>query len=360
MPKKFPLFFIILTCLIGCVADNNKTEEVSGDPMTMTLKETQVPLATSKATQSTSNPGRAAVSTPVPSPTSTVTPSPVPTVAPTASPAPTVTPSPAPTLSINMSSPSNRIPTTTVVPEPTSASINEPTIRWNFMNESQSWESNSNPPECGDIDDLFTVFPVDINNVTQFARPGRLGTGNYDDAVYIAHSALRTDNSSHADQPIKFPAKGFSLASAAQRFESRYSDLVQIKLEFIHPCGLQVRLDHLNSLTGRWSEILRDLPLNEDSNSRITFFPQGVHLVGEGELLSYGIGHPTNVYLDFGVYDLRSKNNIHEYIANEWPDYVGQGDYGICWAGFFGDEIESALHALPAGANPDSDYCDTG
>ena len=273
-------------------------------------------------------------------------------------PAPTLAPSPAPTLATNITSSANQIPTTAVVPEPTSASNNELTIRWHVMNESQSWESNSSPPECGDIDELFTIFPVGINNLTQFARPGRLGTGNYDDAVYIAHGALRTDNSSHAEQPVKFPAKGFSLASAAQRFESRYSDLAQIKLEFIHPCGLQVRIDHLNSLTDKWSEILKDLPLNEDSSSRITFFPQGVHFVSDGELLSYGIGHPTNVYLDFGVYDLRSKNNVHEYIFNEWPEYIGQGDYGICWVGLFGSEIESVLQSLPPGANPDSDYCD--
>lgn len=174
--------------------------------------------------------------------------------------------------------------------------------------------------------------------------------------IYIGHGALRADNSIHDRVTVRFPAEGFSLAQVSRRLESYIeSSEEQIKLEFIHPCGILIRLDHLARLSNRWAIIVEEVPVGIDS--RITFLPQNVHLVEVGEILSEGIGHAANTYLDFGVYDLRKKNNIASYVASDWPDWKGTIDYGICWSTFFGLEIENVLSELPAGANPLTDYC---
>ena len=174
--------------------------------------------------------------------------------------------------------------------------------------------------------------------------------------IFIGHGALRADNSIHDQVTVRFPADGFSLAQVNRRLESYIdSNEEQIKLEFIHPCGILIRLDHLAQLSKRWALIVEEVPVGTDS--RITFLPQNIHFIEVGEILSEGIGHAANTYLDFGVYDLRKKNNIASYIASDWPDWKGTVDYGICWSTFFGLEIENVLSELPAGANPLSDYC---
>ena len=133
-------------------------------------------------------------------------------------------------------------------------------------------------------------------------------------------------------------------------------DEEQVKLEFMHPCGILLRLDHLAQLSDRWATIIQDVPVTSDS--RVTFFPQHTHFVTQGEVIANGIGHASNTYLDFGVYDLRQTNNIASYIATAWPEYTGSADYGICWPELFDAATQELLYSLPAGAVATSDYCD--
>ena len=85
--------------------------------------------------------------------------------------------------------------------------------------------------------------------------------------------------------------------------------------------------------------------------------PLGKYWVGEGEVLAKGICHVNNTYLDFGVYDLRNKNDSAGVITIEWPEYYTKGSYAICWTGLWVSNIKAILENL---VNPDdvSDYCD--
>ena len=254
---------------------------------------------------------------------------------------------PTPTSSSTSDSPTLAPPTSTL-----SDQENSNEVRWQ-VDRNGEWSYIGNPPDCEPFETLFTTFPIEMEYLTQFARPGRTGMG---ETIYIGHGALRADTSIHDQVTVRFPAEGFSLAQVSRRFENYIdSNEEQIKLEFIHPCGLLVRLDHLARLSNRWALIVEGVPLGTDS--RITFFPQNVHFVAAGEILSEGIGHAANTYLDFGVYDFRNKNDVASYVVSHWPDYRGTADYGICWSAFFGAETEKALSELPAGANPLSDYC---
>jgi hypothetical protein len=237
-------------------------------------------------------------------------------------------------------------------PVPTRSSVPS-LVRWTEK-EGTDWAPSSTPPECGSLEEMFGVFPIDSNVLTQFARPGRTGMNG---TIYIAHGALRADNTTYDQIEVRFPAGGFSLYSANRRLEDYINDgEEQVKLEFHHPCGIQVRIDHLAKVTDRWAAIIKDVPIRTDS--RITFMPPGQYSVEAGEILAHAVGHATNTYLDFGVYDLRNKNDSAEMIARDWPEYRGSGDYAICWSGFFGPQIRKLLEGLPAGVVATSDYCD--
>ena len=225
--------------------------------------------------------------------------------------------------------------------------------QWQPSRDGQ-WTSTHDPSQCPPMKEVFKIFPIDTSVITQFARPGRTG---FNSTIYIAHGALRADDTKHDTVTVSFPASGFSLHAVNRRVETYIeSDEEQIKLEFIHPCGILVRLDHLAQLSPKWLDIIDNIPVTSDSH--LTFTQQNVHLVELGEVLSNGIGHPTNTYLDFGVYDLRQKNKIAEYISESWPEYVGTADHGVCWSSFFGVETQELLEKLPAGAVSTSDYCD--
>jgi hypothetical protein len=242
--------------------------------------------------------------------------------------------------------------TTTTTTSPTT-STSAPLVRWN-TNSEKEWAPSSDPPPCEPFGEVFSVFPIDTNLLTQFARPGRTGADGTT-PIYIAHGALRADNSQYDQIDVRFPADGFSLYAANRRLEETISNEEQVKLLFHHPCGIQIWIDHLAKPTDRWASIIEDVPVT--TSSRITFMPAGTHQVQAGEVLANGIGHEHHTYLDFGVYDLRNKNSVVEMIANEWPDYRSTGDYAICWSTFFGPETQQLLEALPAGAVATSDYC---
>jgi hypothetical protein len=241
--------------------------------------------------------------------------------------------------------------TTTTISPTTSTSV--PVVRWN-TNSEKEWAPSSDPPPCKPFAEVFSVFPIDTNLLTQFARPGRTGADGAT-PIYIAHGALRADNAQYDQIDVRFPAEGFSLYAANRRFEETISNEEQVKLLFHHPCGIQVWIDHLAKPTDRWASIIEDVPIT--TSSRITFMPAGTHQVQAGEVLANGIGHEHHTYLDFGVYDLRNKNSAAEMISNEWPEYRSTGDYAICWSTFFGPDTEQLLEGLPAGAVDTSDYC---
>ena len=273
------------------------------------------------------------------------------------SPTPTPTPAATPTPPTVMSSPK-----LTQTPVPTV----QPFVYWSNW-ETGEWTPSSTPPKCGPLEEMFDVLPIGVTIVDTFTPPGRPGgNGSY----YIAHGHLRSNNTPHDQIEVKFPAEGFSLYAANRRVEDYYieeketntrrhivDDEEQVKLTFHHPCGIAVTIAHLAQVTDRWAEIIKDVPVFTN-DSRVTFMPSGKYFVESGEVLAHAIGHATNTYLDFGVYDLRSKNDSAERLARDWPEYVSVVSHGICWAGLFGPEVQQLLEGKAADSDATSDFCD--
>ena len=81
--------------------------------------------------------------------------------------------------------------------------------------------------------------------------------------------------------------------------------------------------------------------------------------VSEGEVIATQIGLPgVNIFFDWGVYDLRQKNE-----SSMDPDWLGahpgeQAPYAICWLEFLTPEDQVIVNALPTGIEGSaSDYC---
>ena len=276
----------------------------------------------------------------------------------------TLTPLPTDTSTSNPSS-TLPAPATTSSPTQTTVPTIQPFVEWS--NETGEWTASSTPPECGLLEEIFFVAPIDVSIVNEFARPGRAGGNGF---YYLAHGYLRANNTPHDQIEVKFPAEGFSLYAANRRVEDYYieeketntrrhivDDEEQVKLEFHHPCGIAVMIDHLAQVTDQWAEIIKDVPVLTN-DSRVTFMSSGKYFVESGEVLAHAIGHATNTYLDLGVYDLRSKNDSAEMLARDWPKYASTASHGICWTGLFGPEAQELLEGLTAGSVRTSDFCD--
>ena len=252
------------------------------------------------------------------------------------------------------------VSTATAKPTPTPTPTQTPTeqifVKWSNW-ETGEWSPSSTPPKCGPLEDMFDVFPLDIAVVDEFTPPGRPGG---DGSYYISHGHLRSHNTPHDQITVKFPAEGFSLYAASRRLQD-YSvhgktstDEEQVKLHFHHPCGIKIMIDHIAQITDRWSEITASVPVLVN-DSRETFMPDGQYLVESGEVLGYAIGHSTNTYLDFGVYDLREKNNVSEIMERDFPQYAATASHGICWANLFGAETQKLLEGKAVSS---SDFCE--
>ena len=113
-------------------------------------------------------------------------------------------------------------------------------------------------------------------------------------------------------------------------------------------------IDHIAEITDQWYEIIKNVPvlLND---SRVTFMLDDQYFVELGEALGYAIGHSTNTYLDFGVYDLRKKNDSSEMMERDFPKYAATASHGICWADLFGAETQKLLEGKAVSS---SDFCE--
>ena len=339
----------LILLLVGCGVS---TEDVVATDEVSPVKEEAEIVNTATPLPPTATPVPP-TSTPIHKPTPTQLPAQTPTVMPTFTPvSPTATPKP---------------PTVTPTPVPTATGTLHPDdlqifVKWSNW-ETGEWSPSSTPPKCGPLEDMFNVFPLDIAVVDVFTPPGRPGgNGSY----YISHGHLRSQNTPHNQIDVKFPAEGFSLYAVNRRLEDYYieeketdtikhiaDDEEQVKLEFHHPCGIKIMIDHIAQINDRWSEIIKNVPvlLND---SGVTFMPDGQYFVESGEVLGYAIGHSTNTNLDFGVYDLRNKNDLAEMMARDWPQYAITASHAICWTDLFGAETQKLLEGKAVSS---SDFC---
>ena len=77
-----------------------------------------------------------------------------------------------------------------------------------------------------------------------------------------------------------------------------------------------------------------------------------------GEEIGIEIGHPGNVFVDFGVYDYRQKNEASESstFIQQYPSDLAS--YAVCWLDLISSEDSIIAKSLPSGVEgATSEYC---
>ena len=192
--------------------------------------------------------------------------------------------------------------------------------------------------------------PVDLSKVTSILYPGQERGGNY-----TAHGGFGFDDATDNSVTVEIPLDGKITRVA------RYRELgeVQYLFEFEGNCGVSFRLDHLRELTAKFEAVVAAFPIKEDSRTDLVNPPVAVML---GEVIATEVGFLNNVFLDFGVYDMRQKNE-----ASKDPAWAGAhsqfpaDSYGICWLDALPQADSLVVKALPSrdgASGTKSDYCE--
>lgn len=225
-------------------------------------------------------------------------------------------------------------------------------VFWEFNQESGTWMASGTVPECPDP--LVFPAPVEVNLASGILYPGQVRGGDYK-----AHGGFRFDNLESNRVEVKAPIDG-GLVRAARHLESGE---VQYSLYFVNECGIMYKLDHLRELTGKLEKIVEKIRMGGEGDSRTTEVNPAV-LVSKGELIATKVGfeQDRNIFVDFGVYDLRRKNGV-VYDADFRAKYFNIdefGTYAICWLDNLEEPAGSVVKNLPGAdgvSGKKSDYC---
>lgn len=223
-------------------------------------------------------------------------------------------------------------------------------VVWEARDGEWKTVGNVTPPTCSEPFEIKT--PVDLKKIESILYPGQT-RGEH----YKAHGGFKATT---ANIEVKAPFDA-QLVSGVRYIEQGE---IQYLLAFIHPCGMMYRLDHLFTLAPTIQAQIELTPEAKVDDTRGNNFKDPI-TVKAGELIATEVGHRFNANygFDFGVYDLRKRNE-----AAQDPAYVtargqegSQSLYALCWLDLLSPASDSAkVKSLPATdfqMGKTSDYC---
>jgi len=230
------------------------------------------------------------------------------------------------------------------------------TWMWNGIDKYDPTPPGVVVPECVDVG--WQAPLRDFALVEGRLEPGQIRGGNYK-----AHGGFRMKQS---EVDVLSAINGAITSVAAYRenaTDAPESGEVQYLIDIQHPCGMQVRYDHLKVLSAPMQQLFADNGVRVGADSRTTFIRPPMPIQA-GDVIATAIGMTetvANYSFDFGAYDLRapqpSKRSTEELLAMG-PDGV-LGQFGMCWYDLFGPEQARAIRAIPLGGlERGSDYCE--
>lgn len=251
--------------------------------------------------------------------------------------------SPAPTAP-TATTPTNTTPTTPTTPPPVSTTFSG----WDF--NGQVWAPIGTPPSCASP--LVLPLPVSMTRVTSILYPGQVR------GDYKAHGGFRFDMPGQTTAVNVNATMSGKLLRAARYLATGE---IQYTFDFVNDCGIMFRFGHLRDLAPKFQAIADTLPAPIELDSRSTRI-SGV-TVAVGELVATGVGlrdSANNVFMDYGVYDLRQRN-----ASSQDPAWLAAHDndtmaYGICWFDLLSAADATLVRSLPPAdgvMGKTSDYC---
>lgn len=224
-------------------------------------------------------------------------------------------------------------------------------VEWSF--NGTTWSALGTAPTCKDP--LTIALPIDIKKTSSVLYPGQIRGGDFK-----PHGGLGSDT---------LPDNKLSVSAIMDAYlyrGARYIEQgeVQYMFDFVSPCGIMYRLDHLKVLSKQFAEYANLLPGPAVDDSRTTKFNDHPLITQGTEVaIEVGMAQPKNVFFDLGVYDLRqpneaSKTDLYKTSQLRINDKE-QSFYALCWLGLLQGEEKTTIAGLPARGQEGktSDYC---
>ena len=210
-------------------------------------------------------------------------------------------------------------------------------------------------PACPDP--ILQISPVDIALATEILYPGQYRGGDYK-----AHGGFRLQTGAAAIK-LPFDARIVGANRYIETVPGTDQRVLQYLLTFEHECGVQVRFDHLYTLTPAIQAVMDTTPEAKLDDTRSQPLENGPSFTA-GTVIATAVGMPEigNTGFDFGLYDLRTPNEISKNPtwAALHENYSSQAYYGRCWIDYLSEPVKQrALQILPLATDDRgaSDYC---
>lgn len=225
-------------------------------------------------------------------------------------------------------------------------------VGWSF--NGATWQADSKAPACEDP--LVIGAPMDTSKASSVLYPGQVRGGDYK-----PHGGIGVDNATTNNFDV------YALRNAYLYRGSRYIEAgqVQYMFDFLDPCGIMYRYDHLATLSPEFQKYADQLPQPQPDDSRTTIFNEHP-LIDKGSLIATAIGFTEpqiNAFFDVGVYDLRQPNaqsttEIFKTDPQRAQDKE-QSYFSVCWFNLLQGSDKDAVAKLPArnAAENSSDFC---
>ena len=260
-------------------------------------------------------------------------------------------------LGCSESSPSSPSATATITAATSTNQSSPFEINWDYNQETQTWQASGIPPSCPTP--LTLTTPVNLSRVTSILYPGQTRGG-----WFKPHGGFRFDAPDETGDIIVVAPMAATVWRASRGLWGENKE-IQYMFDFINACGILYRLGHLRELSPRFQQIAESLPPAVEGDSRTTPVAAGQH-VSPGETIGTAVGflayqnNEENFSLDWGVYDLRERND-----ASANPAWLAQhpGEfpaYAICWFDYLSLADQAIVRSLPPAdgqSGTTSDYC---
>lgn len=218
-------------------------------------------------------------------------------------------------------------------------------VRWEYADNTVYMPSRT-PPDCPE---LIFDSPVDVSKATSILYPGQ-----YRGIDYKPHGGFRFDGSISSIE-VRAPFDGY-VTGGVRYIEN--GDL-QYSFDFMNECGIAYRFDHLFELSPGMQNLADSLPPPKVDDTRGTSIEP--FFVRKGDLIATKIGEAGNVFVDWGVYDLRKENSASQNPAyrTEHNDERHHAFHALCWLDYLPEPDRTTVKNLPGSGSEGktSDYC---
>lgn len=231
-------------------------------------------------------------------------------------------------------------------------------VEWSVNFQTNEWfVEKGKAPDCKKPF-TFDYAPVDMSQVMFVLLPGQYRGFNYK-----PHGGFSmTSSTVNVKMPMDAKLVGIT------RYLESPDKALQYVMDFESDCGIAFRFDHLHALTPAFQAFADKTPAAklDDTRSSPEDQPDPIYFKA-GEAIATEVGHPDtkNYGFDFGVYDLRARNEVSKNQA--WQALHQQNPsqewYGVCWFDMLPGSDAATANALSKKVvntnkpNLVSDYC---